>query len=59
VLAVMLRSTYEDGSAMSRKDLGDELLTLLVQRARPVIDMVGRHVHAAVFNLDEWVIPRG
>jgi cytochrome P450 family 138 len=29
VLAVMLRSTYEDGSAMSRKDIGDELLTLL------------------------------
>jgi cytochrome P450 len=105
VLALMLRSTYEDGSAMSRKDLGDELLTLLaaghettaatlgwaferlsrhpdvlerlvaetqtdqnelrqatileVQRTRPVIDMVGRHVHAAVFNLGEWVIPRG
>ncbi len=29
VLALMLRSTHEDGSAMSRKDLGDELLTLL------------------------------
>ena len=29
VLAMMLRSTYEDGSAMSRKDIGDELLTLL------------------------------
>src|ERR1700733_4360042 len=29
VLAIMLRSTYEDGSAMSRKDIGDELLTLL------------------------------
>lgn len=29
VLALMLRSTYEDGSAMSRNDLGDELLTLL------------------------------
>jgi cytochrome P450 family 138 len=25
----MLRSTYEDGSAMSRADIGDELLTLL------------------------------
>jgi cytochrome P450 len=25
----MLRSTYDDGSAMSRKDIGDELLTLL------------------------------
>ena len=29
VLALMLRSTHEDGSAMSRADLGDELLTLL------------------------------
>ncbi|MBO0863580.1 MAG: cytochrome P450 [Mycobacterium sp.] len=29
VLALLLRSTYEDGSAMSRKDIGDELLTLL------------------------------
>jgi cytochrome P450 family 138 len=29
VLALMLRSHYEDGSAMSRKDIGDELLTLL------------------------------
>jgi cytochrome P450 family 138 len=29
VLALMLRSTYEDGSVMSRKDIADELLTLL------------------------------
>jgi len=29
VLAMMLRSTYEDGSSMSRRDIGDELLTLL------------------------------
>jgi cytochrome P450 len=29
ILALMLRSTYEDGSPMSRKDIGDELLTLL------------------------------
>ncbi|MGE2722381.1 cytochrome P450 [Mycolicibacterium celeriflavum] len=29
VLALMLRSTYEDGTAMSHKDIGDELLTLL------------------------------
>jgi cytochrome P450 len=29
VLALMLRSSYEDGSAMSRKDIADELLTLL------------------------------
>jgi cytochrome P450 family 138 len=105
VLALMLRSTYEDGSAMSRKDIGDELLTLLaaghettaatlgwaferlcrhpdvlaalvaeadtddnelrqatileVQRNRTVIDLAGRHVYAPVFELGEWVIPRG
>jgi cytochrome P450 family 138 len=29
VLALLLRSTYEDGSKMSRSDIGDELLTLL------------------------------
>lgn len=29
ILALLLRSTYEDGSAMSRLDIGDELLTLL------------------------------
>jgi cytochrome P450 len=29
ILATLLRSTYEDGSAMSRKDIGDELLALL------------------------------
>jgi cytochrome P450 len=29
VLAMMLRSTYDDGSSMSRKDIGDELLALL------------------------------
>ncbi|OBK24713.1 cytochrome P450 [Mycobacterium asiaticum] len=29
VLALMLRSRYEDGSVMSRKDIGDELLALL------------------------------
>jgi cytochrome P450 len=29
VLSLLLRSTYEDGSTMSRQDLGDELLTLL------------------------------
>jgi cytochrome P450 family 138 len=105
VLALMLRSTYEDGSAMSRKDIGDELLTLLaaghettastlgwaferlsrhpdvlaalvteadtddnelrqatileVQRVRTVIDFAGRHVFAPVYELGNWVIPRG
>lgn len=29
ILALLLRSTYEDGTAMSGKDIGDELLTLL------------------------------
>jgi cytochrome P450 len=29
VLALLLRSTYEDGTAMSRRDIADELLTLL------------------------------
>ena len=105
VLALMLRSSYDDGSAMSRKDIGDELLALLaaghettaatlgwaferisrhpdvlaglveeadnggrelrqatileVQRARTVIDLAGRHVYPEVFQLGEWVIPRG
>jgi cytochrome P450 len=105
VLSLMLRSTYEDGSTMSRNDIGDELLALLaaghettaatlawaferlsrhpevlaglveeaetdenelrqaaileVQRARTVIDFAGRHVYAPVFQLGEWVIPRG
>lgn len=29
MLALLLRSTYDDGSAMSHKDIGDELLALL------------------------------
>jgi cytochrome P450 family 138 len=29
VLALLLRSSYDDGSTMSRKDIGDELLALL------------------------------
>lgn len=29
VLTLLLRSTYEDGSSMSRRDIADELLTLL------------------------------
>jgi cytochrome P450 family 138 len=105
VLALLLRSSYEDGSVMSRKDIGDELLTLLaaghettaatlgwaferitrhpalladlveeadsdgqelrqatileVQRARTVIDFAGRSVYPPVYQLGEWVIPRG
>ncbi|OBK35578.1 cytochrome P450 [Mycobacterium sp. 1245111.1] len=105
VLAMMLRSTYEDGTAMSREDVGDELLTLLAaghettasalawtfervsrhpgvlsalaaeadtdgnelrqatiletQRSRTVIDAVGRHVYAPLYDLGEWSIPHG
>jgi cytochrome P450 len=105
VLALMLRSTYDDGSVMSRKDIGDELLTLLaaghettaatlgwaferltrhpellaalveeadrdgqelrqasileVQRSRTVIDFAARSVYPPVYQLGEWVIPRG
>ncbi|OHV06781.1 cytochrome P450 [Mycobacterium talmoniae] len=105
VLSLLLRSSYEDGSAMSRKDIGDELLTFLaaghettastlgwaferlrrhpavlaalveeadaggnelrqatiweVQRNRTVIDFAGRRVNAPVFELGEWVLPRG
>ena len=109
VLALMLRSTYDDGSAMSRKDIADELLTLLaaghettgatlawaferlsrhpdvlaalveevdgagedggrelrqatileVQRSRTVIDFTARRVIPPLFQLGEWVIPRG
>ncbi|WP_204808651.1 cytochrome P450 [Mycobacterium riyadhense] len=105
VLALMLRSTYDDGSVMSRKDIGDELLTLLaaghettastlawaferltrhpdvlaalvdeadngggelrqaaileVQRSRTVIDFAARRVYPEVYQLGEWVIPRG
>ncbi|MEU9806369.1 cytochrome P450 [Mycobacterium sp. NPDC050853] len=29
ILALLLRSTYDDGTSMSRSDVGDELLTLL------------------------------
>jgi hypothetical protein len=104
VLALMLRSTYEDGTAMSREDIGDELLTLLAaghettasalawtferisrhpgvltalaaeavtddnelrqatiletQRSRTVIDAIGRHVYAPVYELGEWSIPQ-
>jgi cytochrome P450 family 138 len=105
VLALLLRSTYEDGTVMSNRDIADELLTLLAaghettastlawaferitrhpdvlaaleaeaatdgneyrqaviletQRVRTVIDFAGRHVHAPLFRLGDWVIPRG
>ncbi|BBZ42601.1 cytochrome P450 [Mycobacterium conspicuum] len=105
VLALMLRSTYDDGPVMSRKDIADELLTLLaaghettastlawafervtrhpdllaalveeadgggqelrqatileVQRSRTVIDFAARSIYPPVYQLGEWVIPRG
>lgn len=105
VLALMLRSTYDDGSVMSRKDIADELLTLLaaghettastlawtfervtrhpevlaalveeadaggselrqatileVQRVGNVIDFAARQVHAPMYRLGQWEIPRG
>lgn len=105
VLSWFLRSRYEDGTTMSRKEIGDELLTLAaaghettaatlawaferlsrhpellaeleaeadseesalrratireVQRTRTVVDFCGRHVYAPVFQVGEWVVPRG
>jgi cytochrome P450 len=108
VLALMVQSRYEDGSAMSHRDIADELATLLtaghettattlawaverlrrhpavlrdlvaegddgdagggpllaatmteVQRARPVIGMVGRQVKADGYRLGRWTLPKG
>jgi cytochrome P450 len=104
VLAMMLQSRYDDGTAMSRRDVADQLLTLLaaghettattlawlverlrrhpavldelvaendaggrelrdaviveVQRVRPVIDLVGRHLKADL-TLGRWELPKG
>lgn len=104
VLAMMLQSRYEDGSAMTRGEVADQLLALLaaghettattlawtverlrrhpgvladlvdevdaggkdlreavvieVQRVRPVIDLVGRHVKQE-FQLGRWTLPKG
>ena len=50
VLTLLLRSTYEDGSAMSRRDISDELLTLLAAGHETtastlawVVERVSRH----------------
>ena len=105
ILAMMLQSTYDDGSAMTDEEIRDELTSLLVaghettattlawalerlsrnpgvldelvaevdaggseyrhatilevQRSRPVIDIVGRHVLAPHLQLGPWRIPRG
>ncbi|MEV5703735.1 cytochrome P450 [Actinoallomurus sp. NPDC052274] len=105
VLALLLQSRYDDGSPMSRAQIADELLTLLVaghettattlawvierlrrhpailrdlaeeadagggalreatitevQRTRPVIDLVGRHVKVDGYRLGRWTLPKG
>lgn len=105
VLAMMLQSRYDDGTAMSHAEIADQLLTLLtaghettattlawaverlrrhpavlrelvaeadagggalreatiteVQRTRPVIDVVGRHVKADGYRLGRWTLPKG
>ncbi|HEU5155807.1 MAG TPA: cytochrome P450 [Streptosporangiaceae bacterium] len=105
VLALLLRSRYDDGSAMSHSDIADQLATLLaaghettattlawaverlrrhpavlrdlvdeadagggalraatileVQRTRPVIALVGRHVKVDGHRLGRWTLPRG
>ncbi|PAY22181.1 cytochrome P450 [Dietzia natronolimnaea] len=105
ILAMMLQSTYDDGSSMTDEEIRDELTALLVaghettattlawalerlsrnpavldelvaevdaggtdyrhatilevQRSRPVIDLVGRHVQAPHLDLGPWRIPRG
>ena len=120
VLALMVQARYDDGSAMTSREIADELLALLaaghettattlawaverlrrhpevlatlaaeaeaeaeadaetegagggqgegryreaviteVQRTRPVIDLVGRHVMAESLRLGRWTVPRG
>jgi cytochrome P450 len=53
VLTLLLRSTYEDGSTMSRRDIADELLTLLAAGHETtaatlawVLERVSRHPEA-------------
>jgi cytochrome P450 len=104
VLALLLRSRYDDGSAMSHSDIADQLATLLaaghettattlawaverlrrhpgalrdlvaevdaggsalraativeVQRTRPVIGLVGRHVKVDGYRLGRWTLPK-
>ncbi|PJE02348.1 MAG: cytochrome P450 [Mycobacterium sp.] len=104
ILALLLRSRCDDGSAMSDAEICDELLTLVgaghettastlawaferlrrhpaiatalaaeatgdgnqlrqaticeVQRARTVIDMAGRRVVTAMFELGQWRVPQ-
>ncbi|AKN15564.1 cytochrome P450 [Mycobacterium haemophilum DSM 44634] len=60
VLALMLRSSYDDGSVMSRKDIGDELLTLLAAGHETTAATLGwaferlsRHPEVLVALVDE------
>lgn len=60
VLALLLRSTYEDGTAMSRQDVADELLTLLAAGHETtastlawVFERVSRHPQVLARLVDE------
>jgi cytochrome P450 family 138 len=60
VLSLLLRSTYEDGSAMSRRDIADELLTLLAAGHETtastlawVVERVARHPAVLAKLVDE------
>lgn len=60
VLALLLRSTYEDGTAMSRQDIADELLTLLAAGHETtastlawVFERISRHPQVLARLVDE------
>ncbi|WP_372489370.1 hypothetical protein [Candidatus Mycolicibacterium alkanivorans] len=60
MLSLFLRSTYEDGSAMTRREIGDGQATIIeVQRNRTVSDFVGRHVQVSSYDLGEWIVLQG
>ncbi|PRC51471.1 cytochrome P450, partial [Mycobacterium sp. ITM-2017-0098] len=53
VLAELVSEVDEGGSVFRRQTICEVL------RVRPVIDVAGRRVEAAYFDLGEWRIPRG
>jgi len=53
VLTALVEEAETEGNELRQAAI------LEVQRARTVIDFAGRHVYAPVFQLGEWVIPRG
>jgi cytochrome P450 family 138 len=60
ILALMMRSRYEDGSAMSRQDIADELLTLVGAGHETTASTLGwaferlrRHPHIVTELVDE------